>query len=171
MISNRFARPIYPYIDKSYDESKTTKYASYPDANNLYEGVMCQPLHVRNFKWMQLWCPAEGLIDFENWRETPCILEVELEYSKELHDDLNDYPLVLERLRINGVKKLIPNLNDKKRWVVNHKTLKQCLDLGLKIKKIHRGISLKEEPWLRIYIDLNSSLRANAKNEIEKESF
>lgn len=54
MISNRFARPIYPYIDKNYDESKTTKYASYPDANNLYEGVMCQPLHVRNFKWMQL---------------------------------------------------------------------------------------------------------------------
>lgn len=55
------------------------------------------------------------MIDFENWRETPCILEVELEYSKELHDDLNDYPLVLERLRINGVEKLIPNLNDKKR--------------------------------------------------------
>ena len=54
MISNRFARPIYPYMDKNYDESKTTKYASYPDANNLYEGVMCQPLHVRNFKWMQL---------------------------------------------------------------------------------------------------------------------
>lgn len=43
MISNRFARPIYPYMDKNYDESKTTKY-----------GVMCQPLHVKNFKWMQL---------------------------------------------------------------------------------------------------------------------
>lgn len=48
--------------------------------------------------------------------------------------------------------------------------LKQYLDLGLRIKKIHRGISLKEEPWLESYIELNMKLHANAKDDFEKIS-
>ena len=48
---------------------------------------------------------------------------------------------------------MIPNLNDKDRYIVHQKTLKQYLDLGLRIKKIHRGTSFEEETWLKSYID------------------
>ena len=55
------------------------------------------------------------------------------------------------------MEKTIPNLNDKDRYIVHQKTLKQYLDLGLRIKKIHRGTSFEEEPWLKSYIELNTN--------------
>ena len=66
---------------------------------------------------------------------------------------------------------MIPNLNDKDRYIVHRKTLKQYLDLGLRIKKIHRGTSFEEETWLKSYIELNTYLRASAKNDFEKDFF
>ena len=61
---------------------------------------------------MQPRCPVKGLTDFDYWQEVPCILEVDLENSKELHDLHNDYALAAEGLMINMVEKLVPNLND-----------------------------------------------------------
>jgi len=90
--------------------------------------------------------------DLNNWKEFPCILEVDLEYPKELHDLHNDYPLAPERITVNRVKKLIPNLIDKKKYILHCKNLKQYLDLGQKLTKIHRGISFKEEPWMKSYV-------------------
>ena len=132
---------------------------------------MFQPLAVRGFEWMQCSCPAEGLTDFENWRNIPCILELDLEYPKELLDLHNYYILASERLMINKVEKLIPNLNNKEKHVMHFKNLKHYLDLGLRIKMIKRVISFKKEPWLKKYIELNTKLRAIAKNEFEREFF
>ena len=100
-----------------------------------------------------------------------CILEVDLEYPKKLHDVHNEYPLAPEKLKVNKVDKLIPNLNDNKKYVVHHKTLKQYLDLGLKITKIHRGIKFNERPWLKDYIQLNTDLRTKGTTEFEKDFF
>ena len=66
---------------------------------------------------------------------------------------------------------MIPNLNDKDRYIVHQKTLKQYLDLGLRIKKIHRGTSFEEETWLKSYIELNTNLWQSAKNDFEKDFF
>jgi len=67
-----------------------------------------------------------------------------LEYPKKFHDLHNEYPLAPEPIEINKVEKLIPNLNEKKKYVLHHKNLKQYLDLGLKLTKIHCGISFDE---------------------------
>lgn len=54
----------------------------------------------------------------------PCILSVDLEYSKELHDNHNNCPLAPQRLMINRVERPIPNVYDKERYIVPHKSLK-----------------------------------------------
>ena len=60
----------------------------------------------------------------KKWKEHPCIVEVDLEYPIELHCLHNEYPLAPERLIVNKVEKLIPNLNDKKKYIIHHETLK-----------------------------------------------
>ena len=163
MISTRYGKANNPYM-KDYDPDQPTKYISYLDANNLYGWAMCKPLPTKGFKWME----KEEL---KNWKSMPCILEVDLTYPEKLHDLHNDYPLAPERLTVNKVEKLIPNLNDKTKYVIHHETLKLYLSLGLKLTKIHRGIKFEESAWLKPYIDLNTNLRAKAKNDFEKDFF
>ena len=83
----------------------------------------------------------------------------------------NDYPLAPERLKIGGVEKLIPNLCNKFKYIIHHKTLKLYESLGLKIMRIHRGIKFEESAWLKPYITLNTDLRTNARNDFEKDFF
>ena len=119
---------------------------------------------VRDFKWMDE-------KELENWKQFPCILEVDLEYPKELHDFHNEYPLAPEKMKVGKVEKLIPNLRDKEKYVIHHENLKQYLNLGLKLGKIHKGIKFYEEDFMKKYIDLNTELRKDAKNEFEKDLY
>jgi len=148
---------------KTYVPSEPSKFITYMDANNLYGWAMSLPLPTHGFKWMD---DDES----ENWRNMPngegCILEVDLEYPKELHDLHNDYPLAPENMIPPGsnVGKLIPNLNNKKKYIVHHQTLKLYESLGLKVTKVHKGIKFYENPWLKPYIDKNTALRTKASN-------
>ena len=45
------------------------------------------------------------------------------------------------------------------------------IKLGLKITKIHKGIKLYEEDFMEKYIDLNTKLSTDARNEFEKDFF
>ena len=72
---------------------------------------------------------------------------------------------------MNGVTKLIPNLNNKKKYVVHYEALKLYVKYGLKVTKIHRGITFKESAWLKDYIDMNTRLRMKSKNNFESNFF
>ena len=109
--------------------------------------------------------------ELENWRNHSCILKVDLEYPRSIHDSHSDYPLAPERIKVNKVKKLIPSLGDRERYILHYKNLKQYLSLGLTLTKIHRGIKFKESRWLKKYIPLNTELRTAAANEFEKDFF
>ena len=163
MISTRYGKANNPYM-KDYDPDQPTKFISYLDANNLYGWAMSKPLPIDCFRFM-------NNEEMKNWDSMPCILEVDLEYPEHLHDLHNDYPLAPERVTVNKVEKLIPNLNDKTKYVIHHETLKLYISLGLKITKIHRGITFDECAWLKPYIDLNTNLRAKATNDFEKDFF
>jgi len=107
MISTRYSRANNKYM-KDFNSKESSKFIQYLDANNLYGWAMSQPFPVSDFKWMKE-------KDLENWKELGCILEVDLEYPKELHDLHSDYPLAPERITVNRVEKPIPNLADKKK--------------------------------------------------------
>ena len=159
MISNRYGEANNKYMKKGFNKNKPSKYLMYLDANNLYGGAMSRKLPTHGFKWL-----TGGEMEklYENqvlqvWNKTPCILEVELIYPKNLHDSHNDYPLCPEGVKCkNGVEKLIPNLRDKKKYVLHYKNLIQYLKLGMKLKRIHRGIKFIESEWMKTYIDMNT---------------
>ena len=110
--------------------------------------------------------------ELETWENHLCILEVDLEYPKSLHDLHSDYPLAPEQIEVNKLLKVIPNLGDKKKYILHYENLKQYqLSLGLKLTRIHRGIKFKESQWLKKYIALNTDLRTVAKNEFERDFF
>ena len=71
-------------------------------------------------------------------------------------------------MKINKCTKLACNLNDKENYSVHVLALKQALNHGLKVTKVHRVIEFGQEYWLKPYIDMNIELRKNAKNEINK---
>ena len=80
-------------------------------------------------------------------------------------------PFLPERIKINKTQKLVCNLHDKKKYVVHISILKQALDHGLKLKKVHRVIEFNQEAWLKKYIDMNTELRKKASNDFEKDFF
>ena len=51
------------------------------------------------------------------------------------------------------------------------KVLKQALNHGLVLKKVHRVIQFNQKDWLKPYIDMNTKLRKEAKNDFEKDYF
>ena len=173
IISNRYGKANNKYM-KDYNKKEASKYLMYVDANNLYGWAMSQKLPVHSFKWMTN-KEIENIFNnqiVQIWEKTPCILEVDLEYPEELHDLHNDYPLCPERVECDkGVKKLIPNLRHKNNYVVHYKTLMQYLNLGMELKKIHRGIKFIECDFLKPYINKNTNLRTQAKNNFEKDFF
>ena len=138
------------YISKIYSKSRgNAKHSDdisimYWDDNNLYGWAMIQDLPYKSFKFLseeEIKKFDFGSINKNN--KIGYILEVDLEYCKELHDLHNDHPLCPEKVEVcydmlskyfkdiidwydikaGGVKKLIPNLYDKVRYVVHYKIL------------------------------------------------
>ena len=58
-----------------------------------------------------------------------------------------------------------------KKYVVHISILKQALNHGLKLKKVHRVIEFNQKAWLKKYIDINTELRKKASNDFEKDFF
>ena len=181
------------YMGSDYDKNKASSYINYLDANNLYGLSMIQKLPYRSLKWDDK-ITEDDIINYDNGR-TGFILEVDLEYPKELHELHNDYPLAPEVMNvkanmlsekqveiyklINGSKepkdektnKLILNLNDKNKYVVHIRTLQFYLKHGLKLKKVHRAIKFEQKEILKPYIEFNTEKRKNARNDFEKDIF
>ena len=99
------------------------------------------------------------------------ILEVDVEYPKNLHDLHSDSPFLPERMKINKCSKLVCNLYDKNNYVAHLRSLKQALNHGLILKKDHRVIQFNQEAWLKEYIDINIELRKETKNDFGKDFF
>ena len=157
---HRYAKANNRYM-KDYNESKESSYILYLDTNNLYGAAMSEKLPMNGFKWVSdiLGIGKKFVKSYNNNSSKGYILEVDVDYPSKLHKLHSDMPFLPERMKIDKTKKLVCNLHDKKKYVVHISILKQALDHGLKLKKVHRVIEFNQKAWLKKYIDINTELR------------
>ena len=169
-ISKRYAEGNNKYL-KDFDETKPSTFIQFLDANNLYGWAMSQKLPTQCFKWIDVDIPKVlKLLETKDTNQG-FIFEVDLEYPSSLWKSHNDYPLAPERIKIDKVDKLICSFLPKKNYVLHSKNLKQYLQEGMLLKKVHRGLKLYQSPWMESYIRKNTDLRKEAKNAFSKDFF
>ena len=177
MVSKRFAKANNKYL-QDYDPEQPSSYIQYLDANNLYGWAMSQPLPTGNFKWSKTY-KTDGAKGY--------ILEVDLEYPKELHESHNSYPLAPEKLKVPyewmspyqkslatpdvTAEKLIPNLRNKEKYVLHYRNLQLYCDLGMRVTKVHRVLEFDQSPWMEPYITMNTELRKKAQTDFERDLY
>jgi len=182
-IAHRYARANNKYLS-DYNPKLDDSYLMYLDANNLYGWAMIQRLPTSNFKWWEK-VPEDPsfLANYDENSDKGIILEVDLEYPKELHHLHNEYPCAPEKKIITDdmlsnyarkikaehsvssgkVPKLVTTLFNKEKYFLHYRNLQLYCSLGLKLKKIHRVLEFSQSPWLKEYIDFNTEMRKNAK--------
>ena len=151
--AKRYAKANNKYMN-DYDPKKQSTFISYLDMNNLYGWAMSEYLPYEGFKWLKN-VDKFDVMSINEKSPIGYFLEVDLEYPDELHELHNDYPLAPEKLAISNymllkyeikvgdVKKLIPNLGNKTKYIVHYKNLQLHLSLGIKLTKIHRVFKFK----------------------------
>ena len=165
---------------QSFGVNKPSKCIAYLDKNNLYGWAMSQYLPYSGCKWLNQKETYKFYVNSigEN-SSNEYILEDDLEYPDALHELHNDYPLASEKLKITyymfsnycssisneydikigGVNKLVPNLDNKSKYVLQYRNLQLYLSLGMKLVTVHRVLKLKKPDWLKKYIDFNTGKR------------
>ena len=168
----RYAKANNKYM-KDYNKDEEESFLQYVMLITLMDLQRIQPLSVDGFEWIEDLSKIDE--DFiKNYNEDSdkgYIIEVDVEYPKNLHDLHSDLPFLPKRLKIDKCSKLVCKLYDKKDYVVHIRSLKQALNHGLIFKKVHRAIQFNQEAWLKTYIDMNNEMRKQAKNYFEKYFF
>ena len=158
--THRYAKANNKYM-KNYDEKIEPSYLTYIDANNLYGWAMSQKLLANDFIWYN-----DYLSDFneefvKNYNENSderYFLEVDIEYPKTLWRSHKELPFLPERKKQEKVEKLVFTIEDKEKYVIHIRALKQALNNGLKFKNAHRVIKFQQKVWLKSYINMNTKL-------------
>ena len=81
------------------------------------------------------------------------------DYQNNLAEKLGNKP---------GGTKLCLTLNDKEKYTCHYRQLKQMLDMGMKLKKVHRVLQFNQSAWLQTYIDMNTENRREAQESGNK---
>src|SRR5436190_22049564 len=167
----RYCKANNKYV-KDYDPEKPENYILYVDANNLYGWALSQKLPYKGIVWLR-----PGVYTLKEWEETILeldenaeygyILEVDLEYPKELHKIHKDFPFAPEHYN----NKLCTTLLDKTDYVVHSRNLKYYLKQGLKLTKVSRVIAFDQDDYMKKYIEHNTNMRTKAKSDFEKDFF
>ena len=74
-------------------------------------------------------------------------------------------------IKVGNVKKLVPNLGNKTKYVLHYRNLQLYLSLGMKLTKVHKALKFKQSDWMKKYIDFNTKKRMGATNKFEKDFF
>ncbi|XP_057316829.1 uncharacterized protein LOC130657853 [Hydractinia symbiolongicarpus] len=162
------------YKRRPYDPDEESSYLQYLDANNPYGWAMRQDLPTDGFKCVsnvEAFTERRFIRKLVEDSKDGYILEIDIDYPEELHKKHNELPFLPGRKKVHKVEKLIPNLEIKCKYVVHIRALYEAINHGLEFKKVHRVIRFNQKAWLAGYIDHNTRLRTNARNEFEKDFY
>ena len=161
-IAKRYAKANNKYMN-DYDQKKPSTFITYLDKNNLYGWIVSKYLPYGEFRWVKN-VDEFDVMSINEKSDTGYFLEVNLEYPDQLHELQNDYPLAPEKLavsidmlsayckkiadkydiKVGDVKKLIPSLGNKTKYVVHYINFHLYLSLEMKLTKIHRILQFKQ---------------------------
>jgi hypothetical protein len=199
MIPHRYAQANNKYIP-GYDETKPSSYLWYVDANQLYSWAMKQRLPYCDFRWIpqedfvniSIEMMYDRILALQDETDDGFVFEVDLEYPQQLHETHSDYPLApfpraiqreelsykaLEILTANDLThssklpKLCSTLEPRNNYVVHYRNLKLYLQLGMRLKKVHRILSFTQKPWIASYVQKNVQFRSQATSDFQKDLF
>eukprot|EP01052_Picozoa_sp_SAG31_P017937 SAG31_NODE_1250_length_9118_cov_4.047344_6_plen_375_part_00 len=89
-------------------------------------------------------------------------------------DYLSPYAAALKNkldLSDDTTPKLVPNLKEKKHYVADIRNIAYYQQKGLVVSKVHRVVTFRKEKWLKPYVDFNTSMRAKATTDFEKDFY
>ena len=182
-VARRYAKANNPQID-GYDGGDQT-WLLYLDVNNLYGYAMVDTLPYGDYKWT--FESLNTITSTPDDSDVGYILEVDLVYPDDLHDEHNDFPLaphkmtiqpdmlsgtakeILERTqhKLIPTSKLVSTFLPRNRYVIHYRTLKYYLSKGLHVTRVHRIISFKQSKWMKPYIEFCISKRKEATSPFE----
>ena len=166
----RYAKGNNKYMN-NYNKDEEVSFLQYLNDNNSYDRAMSQKLPLNDYCRNMSKFSEELIKNYDEDSDKGYILEPDVKYPKNLHDLHEDLPFLPERMKISKRKKLVSNFYDKKIYVVHIRSLKQALNHGLILKKVHRVIQFNQKAWLKPYIDMNTEKRKEAKNDFERDFF
>ena len=158
---------------KNYDKTKASSYLMYVDANNLYGYAMSKKLPTGNFQWIEDTSifTEDYIKNYDENSDTGYLLVVDVTYPEDLYEKHEYLPFLPEKIKIYKSTKLSCNFNDKNCYPVHICALKQALNHGLRLEKVHSVISFSQSAWLKQYLDRNTEFRIKANNDFEKDYF
>ena len=143
--THRYAKANNKYMT-NHNKNKELLYLEYVwmICNNLYGWAMSQKLPVRNFKWIEKGdiskFDEKFINNYDENSDIGYIFEVDVEYTENIRMLHSDLPFLPERMKISKCTKLVCNIQNKENYVVHIRALKQALNHGLKLTKVHRII-------------------------------
>ena len=164
-----YAKANNPCMGDKFDPKECTSYLQYLDANNLYGWAMSQSLPTGGFRWVTI--KPNEIDKLAARTDKGYLLEVDVSYPRELHDSHNDLSFMCDGMEINHVEKLVPNLHNKRNYVIHIRALDQALSHRLCLERIHQTIEFDQSAWMKTYIDFNTQFRTHATNDFEKDFF
>ena len=168
----------------------------YCDENNLYGLAMSQYLPHSKFRWLNddelaHFSKEENIIGLDENGDVGYYFIVDLIYPEDIKEATKDFPLAPEsgfvtedmfshhmkelnaaiNNKFKSVRKLLLTQYDRNNYAVHFAILKFYLLMGMRIRRVIRGIAFTSKPFLKTYIDYNSAKRAKADNDFVKAYF
>ena len=173
----------------------TKQSLAYLDANNLYGAAMSRYLPVDEYAWendLSLF-DEQFILRQQETQDKGYFFEVTLSYPEDIQKDHRSFPLAPHHLDITEAylspyskdrliergsnvstyksKKLVASFLDREYYICHYLNLKLCLELGLKLVRVHRVLSFKQAPILRPYIEYCTTMRSQSSSPFLKSYY
>ena len=165
------------FVNKHHVVASSTTQLLYIDINNLYGWALSEKLPWNNCHWVREedfdglleQCKNEDISKLDYG----CTFEVDLTIPEEFHDYLNDLPPAPEKMcpPNSKVEKLILSFKDKFNYVIHWRLLKEYMELGVVVTKVHRIVRFDQKEIFQKYVSTNTDLRSESTNDFDKNYY